>query len=942
MPCCGCMTTAVRKKRNFTSDADTRDFFISSFHVLLGRLEYAHSLSFIQDAMTYQVLLVEERIADAELIQAALQQSTVSCRITHVRRLADALALSVNNRFDAVLLNLFLSDSHGLDTYVAMRSHAPTLPLILLTDSVRQDITSEAAKKGAQDYLAMDEISPSVLGKALLYAIERKRHERELREQKEFYENLLREANVWVEALDRRGNVILWNKGAEKITGYDAETVLSQQRRWELLFPDETVRTQKLEEFDVLLQSERGLREFEGEILTTDGLRRVIQWNSNIIRGKAGEVVGCMLVGNDVTERRNSSRDVIESERRFRTLAEVTSDYVYAAAVHEDGSVVTQWVEGAFERITGFHPDEILEKPGAWYSIIHEADVPTREAFLRAIEGTSLVFEYRIRRKDGSERWLRDRVRCLRDEQGSRITGLLGAVSDITKEKEARLSEIQARRILDTLLDSAHDYAFLLAPDGTILSAGRMISSFFGRSPDEMTGKALFDFIPPEYPADRLQRLRDLCAAREVYEYTTEFLGHTIIVRATPVFDESGDPFLLAVFGRDVTEERRAQDVLSREQEKFRGIIENSTDGISLVDGSGHVIEWSPAMTQITGIARDAALGRTHAEMLHLLTPEENRSPQVLEKYTRLFDDYRKTGEAPWLGRLSQRWIQRPDGSRRHIEMISFSIRSSFDMLTGSVVRDVTEIKLAEENLEEKNIQLAEQNMELMARNEELDTFTHSVAHDLKNPLSLILGYADMVQNEGADFDATELQAFMGSIMFNGRKMISIINSLLLLASVRKEEVEGVRLDMKLIVGDALRRTEKQLAESGISVSLPAEWFSPLGYAPWVEEVWVNYFSNAAKHAGKGSRVSVTAERLGDGMLRYAVTDDGQGIPADLLGELFVPFTRLSQAKIEGHGLGLSIVKRIVEKLGGSVHVRSVEGEGSSFSFTLPDAEAGR
>lgn len=192
--------------------------------------------------MTYQVLLVEERIADAELIREALRQSAISCKVTHVRKLADALALSVNNRFDAVFLNLFLTDSQGLDTYVAMRSHAPALPLILVSDSANQGITLEAAKKGAQDHLTIDEVSASVIAKTLLYAIERKKHERELREQKEFYENLLKEANVWVEALDRRGTTILWNTGAEKISGHTEETVISTRRRWELLFPEEEYR----------------------------------------------------------------------------------------------------------------------------------------------------------------------------------------------------------------------------------------------------------------------------------------------------------------------------------------------------------------------------------------------------------------------------------------------------------------------------------------------------------------------------------------------------------------------------------------------------------------------------------------------------------------------------------------------------------------------------
>ncbi|MDT8324020.1 MAG: response regulator, partial [Bacteroidota bacterium] len=207
----------------------------------------------MSDKTAYQVLLIEERKADAELIEEALLQSSLPCVVTHVARLSDALEQTLGTQFDVVLMDLFLTDSRGLDTFVAMRSHALQLPMILLTDSASLAVTSEAAKKGAQDVLNKDEISPAVLEKTLFYAIERKRHERELQQQKEFYENLLQDANVWVEALDRHGSVILWNRGAESISGYTARALLRNRSRWELLYPDEDYRRQMFAEYTRLL-----------------------------------------------------------------------------------------------------------------------------------------------------------------------------------------------------------------------------------------------------------------------------------------------------------------------------------------------------------------------------------------------------------------------------------------------------------------------------------------------------------------------------------------------------------------------------------------------------------------------------------------------------------------------------------------------------------------
>jgi len=124
-----------------------------------------------------------------------------------------------------------------------------------------------------------------------------------------------------------------------------------------------------------------------------------------------------------------------------------------------------------------------------------------------------------------------------------------------------------------------------------------------------------------------------------------------------------------------------------------------------------------------------------------------------------------------------------------------------------------------------------------------------------------------------------------------------------------------------------------------------------LGYMPWVEEIWVNYLSNAIKYGGRPPRLELGAdplpnpppqagEGLGGGMIRFWVRDHGAGLTPEDQARLFTPFTRLDQVRVKGHGLGLSIVRRIVEKLGGQVGVESQVGQGSTFSFTLPGAPA--
>ncbi len=248
--------------------------------------------------------------------------------------------------------------------------------------------------------------------------------------------------------------------------------------------------------------------------------------------------------------------------------------------------------------------------------------------------------------------------------------------------------------------------------------------------------------------------------------------------------------------------------------------------------------------------------------------------------------------------------------------------------------------------LQQLQLTLAEQNARLQAEIaereeliEELDAFAHTVAHDLKNPLGVTINYAAFLQKYSDKLSAEELKNRLDLIVRNGQKMNNIINELLLLASVRTGEIALQPLDMAEIVAEVQSRLAFMIEEYQAQVITPESgWPVAWGYGPWVEEVWTNYLSNAIKYGGQPPQVELGGTTLEGGLAQFWVRDNGRGLTPAEQGQLFIPFTRLSQANVEGHGLGLSIVQRIVEKLGGTVGVKSqgVSGQGSIFSFTLP------
>ena len=216
-----------------------------------------------------------------------------------------------------------------------------------------------------------------------------------------------------------------------------------------------------------------------------------------------------------------------------------------------------------------------------------------------------------------------------------------------------------------------------------------------------------------------------------------------------------------------------------------------------------------------------------------------------------------------------------------------------------------------------------------------------NVAHDLKNPLAVIISFAELLNDEYSELSEEEIKDYIKQIVQDGNKMNNIINDLILFASLRKIEINIGILNMSDIVVKAINSLSPMIEKNNAEITFPDTFPSVLGYASWVEQVWVNYISNAVKFGGEHSRIKLTVDtgktdKVPEGMVRFCVRDNGPGISQKNQTRIFKKFERLDQVKIEGHGLGLSIVSRIIKKLGGQVGVESEIGKGSLFCFTLP------
>lgn len=220
----------------------------------------------------------------------------------------------------------------------------------------------------------------------------------------------------------------------------------------------------------------------------------------------------------------------------------------------------------------------------------------------------------------------------------------------------------------------------------------------------------------------------------------------------------------------------------------------------------------------------------------------------------------------------------------------------------------------------------------------ELDAYARTVAHDLKTPLGQIMGLTQLLNSTSVTED--ESKEYLEGIISGGDKMRNIIDGLLMLAKIRNQDkLDKSIMNMTEILDSVMKRMRQSIDKAGARVTLPLFWHSAMGNSLWIEEVWINLLSNAIKYGGDPPAIEIGSEKI-NGQVKFWISDNGQGLTDDDQLYLFSEFKRMhpNKDKIKGHGLGLSIVQRVISKLGGEVGVQSKVGVGSTFYFTLPSA----
>lgn len=434
-----------------------------------------------------------------------------------------------------------------------------------------------------------------------------------------------------------------------------------------------------------------------------------------------------------------------------------------------------------------------------------------------------------------------------------------------------------------------------------------------------------------------MEQLRDIVtiaesAERKLLKQRTEeaqsYADRTLTtLSATLLFVVVFMSLLLLRIRREMDERNQAKEALARYADRLResearvnAIVEMAVDGIIVINEQGIIDRFNPAAAHMFGYAEAEVLGKN----VSMLMPSPSR-----EEHDGYLERYLKTGERRVIGSSREVVGLRQDGTTFPMELaVSETLVENHHMFTG-VIRDITERKQAEE-------QQTRLMQELESANDELKNFAYVVSHDLKAPLRAIGSLADWISTDYADrFDA-EGKEHMQLLISRVHRMDGLINGILQYSRVGRLKEESAPVDLDQLVHEVI---DLLAPPENITVIIETPLPIIAGERTRLQQVFQNLLSNAIKYMDKPQgeiRVGCSPDKE---EWKFSVSDNGPGIEARHFERIFHLFQTLApRDRVESTGVGLALVKKIVEMYGGRVWVESAVGKGSTFFFTLPKA----
>jgi PAS domain S-box-containing protein len=774
-------------------------------------------------------------------------------------------------------------------------------------------------------------------------AIQRRHAEEQLRQAEERFRLIVERTpaityqEIASEGLTAASSVIYVSPQVERILGYPVESWQVPGFWTQIVHPDDLER--------VIADGERVMARgdpwfAEYRMLAADGRVVWFRDESVLVRDEAGHPRFWHGVMIDITLRKQVEEQLQKTEAQFRALVEHIPAVTYRQAL--DGNPEQFYISPQVGQMFGYTPEQWAWTPNFWYDRIHPDDLPRVVEIDQATDETAEPFdeEYRFRRADGEYVWVHDQATAVPLEGGPPFwQGFIQGITERKRAEEAlREAEAQFRALVEHIPAVTYREGIVATAETLYLSP--QVAGLFGYDPQEWRGTPYFwrDHIHPDDLETVTEANARANATGEPYLAEYRFRradGSYVWVHdeATRIEEVDGPPFWQG-FIQDITERKQAEEALREAEARFRALVEQVpaaiyTQVIDEEDSSiSKTVYISPQTEPLLGYSveetlADPTLWRkiVHPDDQERVAAEDAATNESGDPFRSEYRVIARDGHEVWI-RDEATLIRDMEGRPRFWQ---------------GFMLDVTERKRAEEQLEHALEVEREATGRLRALDEMKNTFLQAVSHDLRTPLAAILGLAVTLERADLNLEPAEAQDLARRIATNARKLDRMVTDLLDLDRLARGIVEPKLHPTD--VGALVRRVvgESDLLEQG-RVTVEAPPLVATVDASKVERIVENLLANTMRHTPTDTRVWVRVEPA-DGGLIIAVEDDGPGVPAVHRAEIFEPFRQGPDAPDHspGVGVGLTLVARFAELLGGHAWVQDREGGGASFRVYLAD-----
>lgn len=734
----------------------------------------------------------------------------------------------------------------------------------------------------------------------------------------EWYAQIVNTSPNPIFVTDPSGRLLLWNEALAKMLGRDDEgrevccTAL--------------IHEPEADQLQALIR-----RVFEGE--TMDGVELIFRVGEQQHRRmlarlyplRTGDAVqGCIVASTDVTARAEARTQLQHLEAFYAqvlqhmpgmlAVLDREGRYLYLNPAAAPDPALRHW-------LLGRTPVDYFRRQGFRMEIAWERYNRIQEAIAR-----EHVIEYReeVTWAQGKTRFIRRVIAPIAGDDGD-VHFVISHGRDITDHTLAERALRASRERIALFVQQAPVAIIEWDLDFRVTAWNPAAERIFGYTREEALGTHPTEIILPEHVRADVNTvwealLRDDGGTRNVNENVTKD-GETITCAwyNTPVVDARGEVIEVVSIVQDITERVRMSQALVRSEERFRKLVQNSSDTIAVVDAEGCLRYVSPSVTHVFGYDPEVLVDRDTAAFIH---PTDQR---------RVYLAFVEALSEPGTTQPIELRVKHAEGHWVYIEALATNLLDD-PSVTGLVVnmRDMTERKAYERGLVE-----AKEEAEAMARIK--NTIVNNISHEIRTPLTAILGFAEVLREEAS----VEHREFAKLIHMSGVRLMETLNSVLDFSRLESGELDlSLSLaDLNHIVKEATALYRPQAERRGLSYTVhlyddPPELYLDRGA---VIRILGNLISNALKFTDQGSiRVEVLVEQARAGV---AVTDTGIGISDTFRPHLFEEFKQESEGLARQHGgsgLGLAITQRLVEALDGTIEVDSEQGRGSTFTVWFP------